>query len=344
MIVDHQGRQFKSLRVSITAACNYACTYCVPNGKKLVAAQDELTTDQLIRAVKLLISTVGIEKLRITGGEPLISPKFDSFLQGVSELGLQDISVTTNAQFLAKKAQVLFDSGIKRVNISLDTLNPLAFSKIARSGDLETVLHGIETMLVAGISVKINMVPLRHSNKDQILTMLRFCLEKNIELRFIELMNMGHLQHSKTYQTEFIGKAEILEIIGEHYEFARTGSAYDSTSVRYEVIGTEHSELLSDQESNGNKGITDETGRGSFGIIANESEPFCRTCTRLRLSSNGYLYGCLSNSNRHSIHEVLEMEDDQAIGHLQAILSNALKDKQDKQFIGEYTVMKFIGG
>jgi len=344
MIVDHQGRQFKSLRVSITAACNYACTYCVPNGKKLVAAQDELTTDQLIRAVRLLISTVGIEKLRITGGEPLISPKFDSFLQGVSSLGLQDISITTNAQFLEKKAKVLFDSGIKRINISLDTLNPLAFSKIARSGDLATVLRGIDTMLAGGVSVKINMVPLRSSNKEQILNMLRFCLEKNIELRFIELMNMGHLQHSSTYQNEFIGQDELLEIIGEHYEFARTGSAYDSTSVRYEVVGAEISGVVSDRAGNTCKGISDETGRGSFGIIANESEPFCRTCTRLRLSSNGYLYGCLSNSNRHAIHSVLEMRDDQAISHLQTILSNALKDKQDKQFVGETTVMKFIGG
>ncbi len=341
MIVDHQGRQFKSLRVSITAACNYACTYCVPNGKKLVAAQDELTTDQLVRAVRLLISTVGIEKLRITGGEPLISPKFDSFLQGVSRLGLQDVSVTTNAQFLEKKATVLLENGIKRLNISLDTLNPLAFSKIARSGDLNTVLRGIETMLEAGVTLKINMVPLRSSNKDQILTLLRFCLARNIELRFIELMNMGHLQHSSTYQNEFVGQDEILQIIGEHYEFARTGSAYDSTSVRYEIIGPEADKHITGA---GSRGITDETGRGHFGIIANESEPFCRSCTRLRLSSNGYLYGCLSNSRRHAIHPILEMEDDQAVSHLQAILSNALKDKQDKQFVGEYTVMKFIGG
>ena len=155
---------------------------------------------------------------------------------------------------------------------------------------------------------------------------------------------MGHLQHSSTYRTEFIGQEEILEIIGEHYEFARTGSAYDSTSIRYEVIGAAYNETAPGKTGNIHKGINDETGRGSFGIIANESEPFCRTCTRLRLSSNGYLYGCLSNSNRHAIHNVLEMEDDQAVSHLQAILSNALKDKQDKQFVGEYTVMKFIGG
>ncbi|MBV1906849.1 MAG: radical SAM protein [Pseudomonadales bacterium] len=337
MIVDHQGRQFKSLRVSITAACNYACTYCVPNGKKLVAAQNELTTDQLVRAVRLLISTVGIEKLRITGGEPLISPKFDSFLQGVSTLGLQDISITTNAQFLEKKAKVILDSGIRRINVSLDTLNPLAFSKIARSGDLKTVLSGIDSMLDAGITVKINMVPLRSSNKDQILDMLQYCLDRNIELRFIELMNMGHLQHSNIYHSEFIGQKEILDIIGANYEFARTGSAFDSTSVRYRVLSNN---LVSGPE----KGIKNETGLGAFGIIANESEPFCRTCTRLRLSSNGYLYGCLSNSRRHGIHHLLEMEDNQAISQLQAVLSSALKDKQDRQFVGEYTVMKFIGG
>ena len=341
MIVDHLGRQFKNMRVSLTAACNYACTYCVPNGKKLVAAQDELTADQLIRAVSLLISTVGIEKLRITGGEPFISPKFDSFLKGVSALGLQDISVTTNGQFLVKKAKVLQDCGIKRINISLDTLNPLAFSRIARSGDLKTVLAGIDCMLDAGVTVKINMVPLRNSNRDQILEMLQYCLERNIELRFIELMNMGHLKQNQSYKNEFVGQNEILELIGTAYEFVRTGSAYDSTSVRYSILGAGSK---SGADVGVEKGIVNKTERGAFGIIANESEPFCRTCTRLRLSSNGYLYGCLSNSRRHNINQLLEMEDYRAIGQLQAVLSNALRDKQDKQFIGETTVMKFIGG
>ena len=321
MIVDAQGRRFRNLRVSLTAACNYACEYCVPNGKRLVAAEDELSADQMTRAVELLIAAAGIEKLRITGGEPLVSPKFDVFLPAVMQQPLRDVSVTTNGQLLERKAELIVASGIKRLNVSLDTLNPLAFAKIARGGDLATVLRGIERMLEAGIKLKINMVPMRHANFDQVVPLLEFCLERGIEMRYIELMNMGHLKHSPDYVRQFVGQSELLQTISERYSFARTDAAYDSTSVRYEIAGA-----------------------GVFGIIANESEPFCSACTRLRLSSNGFLYGCLSNTHRHYIGDLLGWPEHLALARLQALLVRALADKQSVSFRGEVTVMKFIGG
>jgi len=321
MIVDAQGRRFRNLRVSLTAACNYACEYCVPNGKRLIAAEDELSADRMIRAVQLLVAAAGIEKLRITGGEPLVSPKFDAFLSSVVRQPLRDVSITTNGQLLERKGDLIVESGVKRLNISLDTLNPIAFSKIARGGDLATVLRGIEKMLAAGLKLKINMVPMRHANLDQALPLLDFCLERGIELRYIELMNMGHLKHSADYSRQFVGQAELLSMIGSRYEFSRTHAAYDSTSIRYEIPGT-----------------------GTFGVIANESEPFCSACTRLRLSSNGFLYGCLSNARRHSIAELLDLPDHLALPRLQGLLVRALGDKQSTTFRGEVTVMKFIGG
>ena len=321
MIVDAQGRRFRNLRVSLTAACNYACTYCVPNGKRLQPAIAELDATQLLRAVRLLVESAGIDKLRITGGEPLLSPKFDEFLLAVMKLPLDDVSVTTNGQLLPGKMAVVKESGLKRINVSLDTLNPLRFRAIARSGDLATVLAGIDGVLDAGLRVKVNMVPMKTANVDQILPMLDYCLDRGIELRFIELMNMGHLKHGAGYARDFFGMDDILALIGTRYEFARTDAAYDSTSVRYEI-----------------------PGRGAFGIIANESEPFCASCTRLRLSSNGYLYGCLSSSKRHAMADLLELPDDQARTLLQTRLMGALGDKQTLQFRGEVTVMKFIGG
>ncbi len=321
MIVDAQGRRFRNLRVSLTAACNYACTYCVPNGKRLQPAIAELDATQLLRAVRLLVESAGIDKLRITGGEPLLSPKFDEFLLAVTKLPLDDVSVTTNGQLLPGKMAVVKKSGLKRINVSLDTLNPLRFRAIARSGDLATVLAGIDGVLDAGLRVKVNMVPMKTANVDQILPMLDYCLDRGIELRFIELMNMGHLKHGAGYARDFFGMDDILALIGTRYEFARTDAAYDSTSVRYEI-----------------------PGRGAFGIIANESEPFCASCTRLRLSSNGYLYGCLSSSKRHAMADLLELPDDQARTLLQTRLMGALGDKQTLQFRGEVTVMKFIGG
>ena len=321
MIVDAQGRRFRNLRVSLTAACNYACTYCVPDGKRLQAAVAELSAAELLRAVRLLVESAGIDKLRITGGEPLLTPKFDEFLPAVMKLPLKDVSVTTNGQFLSKKADLIAAAGLRRINVSLDTLNALRFRSIAKSGDLATVLDGIDRMLGAGLKVKVNMVPMKSANVDQILPMLAYCLERDIELRFIELMNMGHLKYSAAYQRDFFGMDDILPLIGQRYEFARTDAAYDSTSVRYEI-----------------------PGRGVFGIIANESEPFCASCTRLRLSSNGYLYGCLSSTKRHPIADLLQLPDEQARTLLQTRLMGALSDKQTVQFKGEVTVMKFIGG
>lgn len=322
MIVDRQGRSFRNLRVSLTAACNYACTYCVPDGKRLVAAQDELSAAALVRGVQYLIEAAGIERLRITGGEPLVSPRLEEFLHGVAPLGLADISLTTNGQLLSRKLPLLLDTGIRRLNVSLDTLDPDAFRGIARGGDLRTVLDGLERARAAGLRIKVNMVPLRGRNVDQVLPLLDYCLDRGFELRFIELMRMGHLaRDSAGFHAQFIGLDALLALIGAHYEYQQASAPVDATALRYEV-----------------------PGRGYFGVIANESVPFCRTCSRLRLSSTGWLHGCLSSSNRHYVGDLLELPREQALPALQGLLQKALGDKQEVAFSGGATVMKIIGG
>ena len=320
MIVDRLGRRFRNLRVSLTGACNYACTYCVPDGKRLLSAQSELPATKLLKGVRLLQQATGIDKVRITGGEPLVTPKFDEFLLGVMDLPLADVSMTSNGQLLLKKKDVIAESGLRRINISLDTLNPLRFKHIARGGDLDTVLGGIDAMLELGLKVKINMVPLRSQNLTEVLRMLDFCLDRGIELRFIELMRMGHLLHSNSFTSDFVAMESLLDIIGTQYEFARTDAPYDSTAVRFQI-----------------------PGRGVFGVIANESEPFCRACTRLRLSSDGYLYGCLSDAHKHYIGDLLDLPSHLVLPKLQGLLVQALGDKK-LAFQGEVTVMKLIGG
>ena len=214
MIVDTLGRRFRNLRISLTAACNYACSYCVPDGKRLQAARQELDADELLYATQLLIDAAGIDKVRITGGEPLLSPKFDALLPALMQLPLTDVSLTTNGQLLTRKAATILNSGVRRINVSLDTLDADGFRRIARSGDLATVLLGIEQMLAAGIKIKVNMVPMRRKNADQVLPMLEYCFARGIELRFIELMNMGHLRSGNQYVQDFYGMEEILESIG----------------------------------------------------------------------------------------------------------------------------------
>ncbi|GAD62372.1 GTP 3',8-cyclase MoaA [Aquipseudomonas alcaligenes] len=322
MIVDRQGRRFRNLRISLTAACNYACTYCVPDGKRLVAAQDELSAEAMVRGVAYLIEAAGIERLRITGGEPLVSPKLEHFLRGVSRLGLQDIGLTSNGQLLSRKLPLLLECGLKRINVSLDTLDPVAFKRIARGGDLPTVQQGLAEARAAGLKIKINMVPLRGQNHEQVLPMLDYCLENGFELRFIELMRMGHLaREGASFQQQFYGMPELLEKVAEHHEFVQAPAPLDATALRYEI-----------------------PGRGFFGVIANESVPFCRTCSRLRLSSTGWLHGCLSSSNRHYVGDLLDKPRHQALPALQRLLVRALADKQEVAFAGGVTVMKIIGG
>lgn len=322
MIVDRQGRRFRNLRVSLTAACNYACTYCVPDGKRLVAAQDELSAEALARGVAWLIEAAGIERLRVTGGEPLVSPKLETFLRTVAGFGLDDISLTTNGQLLARKLPLLVETGIRRLNVSLDTLDPQAFRSIARGGDLATVLDGMEQAAAAGMKIKVNMVPLRGQNLDQVVPLLDYCLERGYELRFIELMRMGHLaRDNNVFLQQFVGLEQLLQLIGERHEYAQAEAPIDATALRYRI-----------------------PGRGVFGVIANESVPFCRTCSRLRLSSTGWLHGCLSSSNRHFIGDLLDRPRHQALPALQGLLVKALGDKQSVAFSGGATVMKIIGG
>ncbi|KRW62126.1 GTP 3',8-cyclase MoaA [Pseudomonas sp. TTU2014-080ASC] len=322
MIVDRQGRRFRNLRLSLTAACNYACGYCVPDGKRLVAAQDELSADVLVRAVSYLIESAGIERLRITGGEPLVSPKLEGLLRGVSQLGLEDISLTSNGQLLARKLPLLVECGIRRLNISLDTLDPQRFREIARGGDLASVLEGLRLAREAGLKIKINMVPLRGQNLDQVMPMLDYCIDNGFELRFIELMRMGHLSHDYAgFKRQFVGLDELLEQISQHYQYTQAEAAVDATAIRYQIVG-----------------------RGFFGVIANESVPFCRTCSRLRLSSTGWLHGCLSSTQRHFIGDLLNEPRHIALPALQRMLVRALADKQDMSFAGGTTVMKIIGG
>lgn len=321
MIVDKYGRRFQNLRISLTASCNYACTYCVPNGNRLMKAHDELGIEESLSAVHLLKAAADIKKIRITGGEPLISDKFDDFLLQMAAMDFDDLSLTTNGQFLSKKIDVIKASNIRRINVSLDTLNPSGFRKMARGGDLATVLEGIKAIRDLDIFVKINMVPIRGENHDEVLRMLNFCLEIGAELRYIELMRMGHLAHSPDFNQRFVGAPEILDILSESYEFCEIQVERDSTARRFKI-----------------------TGGGAFGIIANESQPFCAGCSRLRLASNGQLFGCLSSRRSQDIRPLLTMPFDSAVGELKKILKSALADKQVASFKGETTVMKFIGG
>lgn len=320
MIVDGLGREFRSLRVSLTSACNYACTYCVPGGKSKNKSENELTAGQLIHVINLIKKLSPIEKLKITGGEPLISDIFEEFISSIDKNNYQDIGITTNGQYLAEKAKFIKENGIHRINVSLDTLDPARFRSISRSGDLFSVLSGIEQSLSLGVKLKINMVPLQSRNIDQILPLLEYCLDRGIELRFIELMRMGHLTNNVLHSSDFVGLGYILRLISSRYEFVRAEAPRDSTAMRYLI-----------------------PGRGTFGVIANESEPFCSACTRLRLSSTGYLHGCLSSEQQYYVGDLVDLSEPDALMQMRERLGLSLRSKQTF-FNGSNIIMRAIGG
>ena len=319
MVKDPHHRTFKSLRVSITGDCNLACTYCDPSNRCEPKHDKELAAADIVKMVNWLVELLDIEKIRLTGGEPLLTPKLDQILPSIHRLSVKDLSLTTNGQLLKQKAEYLLMNGIKRLNVSLDTLDPAKFRSVTGGGKLQKTLDGIEEAIARGIKLKINMVPVRFLNNDEILSMLDYCLERDIELRYIELMQMGHLKSRKRYEDKLVTMQQIFEQIGQRYQFKPAPAPSDSTAKRYQI-----------------------KEKGYFGVIANDSAPFCKDCNRLRLSSEGYLYGCLSSTQRFDLKPLLGHPE--AKKQLEAILTAALLTKQAFSFDGSSTLMRSVGG
>ena len=179
-------------------------------------------------------------------------------------------------------------------------------------------MQAIEKALEMGFRIKINMVPMKNLNEEQIITLLDFCLERNIECRYIELMKMGHIKN--VFEKFFISMKELLEIISQKYDFQKSDAPMDSVAQRFEIIG-----------------------KGFFGIIPNYSAPFCQNCNRLRLTSDGRIYGCISNTSNQSITHLLKLKPPEYEEKLKRILLGAMESKQ-KVFVGTDTYMQQIGG
>lgn len=321
MIQDSSRRQFKALRVSLTTACNLACAYCVPEGEQLKCERHELTATEMVNIIEMLVDHLGITKIRLTGGEPLISNKLMTLLPLLKPLNIKDLSLTTNGQILAEKALFLKENGMERINVSLDTLDPGVFDRLTRGGSLQKTLEGIKVARSVGLKIKVNMIPIRGVNENEIVTMLDYCLENDIELRYIELMRMGHLLNSELYQKKLIPLSVLLSSILEKYQFSRGRGAVSSTATRFDI-----------------------KNKGHFGTIANDSEPFCGSCDRLRLTSEGNLSGCISSTRSFPIKNLLFEPEKVKKTKLDFILKNALATKRAVSFDGTGELMKTVGG
>jgi len=321
-IKDEHGRTFKTLRVSLTSLCNFGCVYCVNSEDKggindiNSSAVIHLNYDKLAELVIHLQKSLQFDSVRLTGGEPMLYPNLIPFIQILKSYGIKNVKMTTNGFNLKQKAEGLAAAGVKDINISLDSIDPEIFKVIARRNFHRQVIEGIEAAIKNGISVKLNAVIMRGLNENQVLPLLEYAMSKNIGLRYLELMRMGHF-YSKNFNEYFFPMEEILSVISNRYPLAR--SAYRSPSATAKIF----------QLENGYE----------FGIIANESEPFCSDCDRLRLDSSGNIYGCLSEEKSEYIADIAGDEI-----KLSEKLLEALKHKQPLKFKGSPLKMISIGG
>ena len=274
MLTDSYGRVATDLRVSLTDRCNLRCAYCMPpEGLDWLPAPEVLTGDEIVRLVRIGVEALGIREVRFTGGEPLLRRDLVSIIAATAALTPRpDISLTTNGIGLDRRAAALRDAGLDRINVSLDTLRPEVFRKLTRRDRLDDVLSGLAAAASAGLTpVKVNAVLMRDLNEDEAPALLRYCLERGYELRFIEQMPLD-AQHGWK-RTEMITAAEIFDSLSRAFTFT-------DDSERERGAAPAETFLV-----NG--------GPARVGVIASVTRPFCGACDRVRLTADGQIRNCL---------------------------------------------------
>ncbi len=290
---DRFGRVHNAMRISVTDKCNLRCHYCMPvTGVKCAPKDQLLTFEQIVKTVQVA-NRLGVDRIRITGGEPLLRrdlPKLIGMLK--RETDSANISLTTNALMLEKYADALAEAGLDRINVSLDSLRPDRFEKITRFGVLETVWKGIEAATKAGLKpIKINTLLLKGFNEDEVEDWLKLTMENDISVRFMELMP-----------------------IGEGVKMAGIGSYLNLTDLKDRLVETHGLAPVTTESGNGPARYYAVPGAlGTVGFITPLSNKYCDTCSRMRLTSTGELRACLAHDEHVDISEAIRAGDDAAI-------------------------------
>jgi len=284
MLTDLYQRSVKDLRISVTDRCNYRCTYCMPLDEyEWINKREILTFEEITRLATQFVA-LGVEKIRLTGGEPLVRKNLDQLVAKLSVIpGLKDLCLTTNGSLLAEQIEALAGAGLKRVNVSIDTLDPEKFKRMTKRGDLAKVLEGIFAAQKRGLGpIKLNAVVERGVNEDDVLPLVEFCREHGFAMRFIEYMDVGNSNNWTS--DKLVSKKEIIGTIAARYPLREIGRHQGSApSVDYEFVD----------------------GAGDIGVIASVTEPFCSSCTRARLTADGKFVTCLFSHIGHDVKTLL---------------------------------------
>jgi cyclic pyranopterin phosphate synthase len=270
-LIDSFNRVHNNLRISVTDRCNLRCTYCMPEEVTFIDKHELLTFEEIARFVRASVP-LGVDKIRLTGGEPLMRRDLPELVRMICAIpGIRDVGLTTNGILLADQARDLYEAGLRRINISLDTLDPERFRQISRRDGLEKVIAGILAAKEAGFRpVKVNAVSIRGITEHEVVPLANFARQHGLEMRFIEYMPIGadHWERSKVYFAH-----EILEQLESSVAPLVPADDYDPRAPAMDFVYTD--------------------GVGRVGIIASISRPFCLSCNRIRLTSDGKLRNCL---------------------------------------------------
>ena len=307
MLSDAFNRFVKDLRISVTDRCNFRCTYCMPFDEYTwIDKKEILSFEEITRLAKIFVH-LGVDKIRLTGGEPLVRQDLEKLVGKLSSLnGLKDLCLTTNGSLLTEKAPALKAAGLKRVNVSIDTLNPEKFRRMTKRGDLSKVLDGLFAAKSNGLHpIKINSVIERGVNDDDIIELVEFSRGNGFAIRFIEYMDVGNA--NKWASEKMVSKKEILATINARYPLREVGRDGGSApSVNYQ--------------------FTD--GSGDIGVIASVSEPFCSSCDRARLTADGKLVTCLFSQTGHDLKALLRSgSTDENISGVIGSIGNKRRDR-----------------
>ncbi len=329
MLIDPFKRKISYVRVSVTDRCDFRCTYCMSEDMDFLPKKDVLSLEELDRLCNTFID-LGVKKLRITGGEPLVRKNIMQLFSNLGKKlgqGLEELTLTTNGSQLDRYAKDLFDNGVRRINISLDSLEKNKFKKITRIGDLDKVINGIMVAKKAGLKIKINTVALKEINDNEILNLVNWCGENKFSLTFIEVMPMGEIGEKRSDQ--YMPLTEVKSLIQTKYSLTedslRTGGP-----ARYVHCHE------TDQK---------------IGFITPHTHNFCELCNRVRITCTGVMYMCLGQQDKADLKTPLrKSENDQLLKDViyEAISRKpkghdfVIERKQDEKFVPRH--MNVTGG
>ena len=322
---DKYGRTITDLRVSVTDRCNFRCVYCrSADPENHMPEHRLLEWDELDRLARILV-TLGIRKVRVTGGEPLVRPGVEDFIARLHRLGVEDLAITTNGHLLAERCQALVGAGLNRINISLDSLDRARFERITRTRSFDRVMAGIDAVQASALRpIKVNAVLVRGWNDDEVEAFAEFARERDLIMRFIEFMP---LDADRAWRRDLVvTAAEIKRRIEAKFKLIPVPHERSETARKYRFAD----------------------GRGEIGLIAPVSQPFCGFCSRIRLTADGKLRTCLFSKEDHDLKSLLQAgaTDDQIAAEILAVVNEKEEGHRINapDFVPPSRTMVFIGG